>query len=210
MSKVQSQYPDPPIFYHLYTNDSKQNDHEKHSIWTPPKPIDISFSKLGILHTNDQMNHGLNPNIENLLSQTDLTQLDVSDELRRLNKLLLKQYIDILTALISETKEEANAKVKKFKDIYYNITYLLTILRQHQARQQMIIILRKQIKKRKQTLKKYEKRINKANQFINAMNPHVEPNETNELSTYREADRVESDGDIKRTWTDLKNELDKL
>lgn len=69
-------------------------------------------------------------------------------ELRKLNRMVIDKYVELLNCLLVVQGDEVEAKVKEISNIFFNMTHLLNLIRQHQARQTLIAVMDRQIKER--------------------------------------------------------------
>ncbi|KAL0489316.1 mediator of RNA polymerase II transcription subunit 7 [Acrasis kona] len=168
-------YPPPPIYYRLYGATSNVEPP------LPPKPIENdSFQSFGqTLSVKDIIARPSDHNVKELFQEADQkTHVDRIRELKKMNRSLLFNYLELLNlliesptakieedkelAIITETPEAPFQQTKKFawevkinqiQLIMINISYLLNSYRPHQSREQLIVILKEQLNRRQTATK---------------------------------------------------------
>ena len=122
-------WPDPPKYW-------------KDPLRAPPKPPDGPFQMFGVQRPAIGSVPPLPPLEEQLYSAANEREALV--ELRRLNKLLLTSFLDLLRAM-QETPTQCSAKVAQIRTLLLNIQHLLNSLRPFQAREELISTLQAQL-----------------------------------------------------------------
>ncbi|EFC45616.1 predicted protein [Naegleria gruberi] len=166
-------FPPPPAFYRLY--------HPTKSEYIPPeppKPVPRGETYISFGETLTSFNE-FNPiksgfeTVKKLYGDKPLDSIDHVAELKKLNRSLLYNYLELLDLLIEHPTLQVNEtedistitnfdgsktivkfcwelKLHQIELIFINMSFLLNYYRPHQAREQMITILQNQLKRRKE------------------------------------------------------------
>ncbi|CAO3624163.1 unnamed protein product [Cunninghamella blakesleeana] len=164
-----SAWPNPPKFYKRYTNENiKQlkkaqetnvypeellkapqlNDFSIKLLEppTPPEDAYVVFDQHWKVH--DQLPTLEEQNIKQLFPTGEIDRVQ---ELKRLNRTLIVQFLELLDALAKQP-EEFGKKIENISTIFINMHHILNEYRPHQARETLRLLMEEQLeRKRKQT-----------------------------------------------------------
>ncbi|KAI9355175.1 mediator complex, subunit Med7 [Pilaira anomala] len=166
---ARSAWPDPPSYYIRYTDDNlellknaKVMDHfpdepisnppvpefPLQALQPPPPPTDeytIFDQKWQIddhLPTLDELG------VKQLYPDAPIDRVQ---ELKRLNRSLIVQFLDLLNVLVNNPEEFGNS-IENISTIFINMHHILNAYRPHQARETLRLLMENQLaKKREQT-----------------------------------------------------------
>ncbi|KAL2915349.1 Rho guanine nucleotide exchange factor 3 [Polyrhizophydium stewartii] len=148
--QLSAAYPSPPPYYSLYTDENLASAGSAFGPnLSPPPPVAEPLSVFG---TTLDINAGI-PALESLGIRPLYASLDMRDrgsELKKLNHSILWNFLELLDLL---EKEPGNAqyKVEHIRLLLINFHHLLNDFRPHQARDSLAVMMREQIRRRRDT-----------------------------------------------------------
>lgn len=173
---LSSLYPPPPFFYKFFTKENlnrlkewkKSNNKDKnelgYSIFLLPPEIPEGEYYMG--YGNRWFFENNLPTLESgnwkqLYKDEDFLLSEKKIEiLHKLVDSLLLNYLELIT-IASVDGSQMGAKIHDFSVVVMNINHILNTYRPHQTRESLILLLRNQIKKKKNDIDKIEKTIRK-------------------------------------------------
>jgi hypothetical protein len=196
---TRSTFPPPPPFFKLYDPTYKSDPMIANlPLHTPPNVPTNTYTTFRELHKDAPFTHPLsfmvytilttttiadvestleankdrNPNDE-LPSNEFLSQMNISQTLRRILRQLMQIYIEVLHLLLESTPESTGSiastierKVQLLSGHFLSLTYLLTYLRPHQARVSLGSILQQQYTRTVQKTEHLEALIDRCKEFL--------------------------------------------
>ncbi|KAI8099618.1 mediator complex, subunit Med7 [Halteromyces radiatus] len=164
-----SAWPEPPKFYRRYTKANLErlkhaqaiNDYSEEPI-KQPHMVDFSLRSLEPpeVPTDDYVVFDQHWKVQDrlpTLQEQNIKQLFPKDkidrvaELKRLNRTLLVQFLDLLETL-AKNPDEYGKQIENISIIFINMHHILNEYRPHQAREALRILMEEQLeKKRNQT-----------------------------------------------------------
>ncbi|KAI7852873.1 MED7 protein-domain-containing protein [Circinella umbellata] len=162
-----SAWPDPPYLYKRYTQKNlerlqqakKTGEFPEIPISQPPEP-DFLLASLEppqppsdaytIFDQRWQVHEQLQPLSELGVKQLFPSgQIDRIQELKKLNRTLITQYLDLLDILVKDP-EQYGDRIENISTIFINMHHILNEYRPHQARETLRLLMENQIAKKKQ------------------------------------------------------------
>mmetsp|Transcript_11783 Transcript_11783/g.15299 ORF Transcript_11783/g.15299 Transcript_11783/m.15299 type:complete len:181 (-) Transcript_11783:39-581(-) len=169
-TRVSSQYPPPPIFYKSYGPNS-DGPHVNAVSLAPPPPPSEEYQCYGdtwkVVETIRSLKE---EGVEQLFEEP---VKNPAAEIKRLIRESLKIYSELLKIDLDEevdpTKPENDPQIKKATELdthFKNILYLVNHYRPHQAREELINMLRQQVSARKSSAERLRTLIKEAREKI--------------------------------------------
>mmetsp|Transcript_5781 Transcript_5781/g.7298 ORF Transcript_5781/g.7298 Transcript_5781/m.7298 type:complete len:258 (+) Transcript_5781:226-999(+) len=167
-SRVSSQYPPPPVFYKSYgmtMTATASGPHVNAVSLDPPPPPDKEYQCYGdTWQVRETIRSLKEEGVEQLFEEPVKSP---AAEIKRLVRASIKIYADLLKIDLDEevdpTKFDQDSHIKKSIELethFKNILFLVNHYRPHQAREQLINMLRQQVTARKQSAAKLKQLIN--------------------------------------------------
>ncbi|KAJ1644524.1 Mediator of RNA polymerase II transcription subunit 7 [Coemansia asiatica] len=157
--QLDASYPAPPEYFTLFTddnlaklanidNESAMNDHTLKYLVPPPPPTEGTYSNFGRLwQVEDRLPTLAEQKISQLYPDGPIDRIV---ELKRLNHLVLFEFLDLVDVLIKDPSLYA-ARTERIREIFVNIHHLINEYRSHQAKETLKLMLRQQIESKRRT-----------------------------------------------------------
>ncbi|KAH7831793.1 putative mediator of RNA polymerase II transcription subunit 7 [Monocercomonoides exilis] len=162
LSETVSSYPPPPPWASLYDESNP----------TPPPPPPPpshgeTYKSFGILLTTvSQLPSFADTGKQELFKSQQFK--DIPGELKRLNKLLLALFYQLLESY-NKPPEVSGKLIDQCELVFLNLHYLLNECRETQAREDLILTLRKQLFYRKQVIERLRTKLSAAQESLKAL-----------------------------------------
>lgn len=193
-------YPQPPCYYKLFTDTARDDPtHTNHFVFTPPPPLTtvipnpVEGSEMYSLNQppifeDRVLLYSIPPHIPQSYRQPTTGYLirfhndvDFRGELIKLNKLLAQSYAHLLQPLSSPQPPTPSDRgyfwdhISNISIIMSNISNLLALLREHQARAQLLQHLQKQTRLNREKIAKLNALADKASSLLaNDFDPAIQ------------------------------------
>ncbi|CAN6600485.1 mediator of RNA polymerase II transcription subunit 7 [Trichomonascus vanleenenianus] len=166
MSGLSSVYPPPPPYYKRYTKENVEKlnqlksepdfnpstlPEELQQLLPPEVPVDKPYRSFGnVWQTEDKLQSLKDVNIKQLYGSL-ANPGDRIRELKKLLKSLLVNYLE-LVGIMSINPEQFPGKVEDMRVILINIHHLLNEYRPHQSRENLILLMEEEMRKKRQQI----------------------------------------------------------
>ncbi|KAI9483540.1 MAG: mediator complex, subunit Med7 [Benjaminiella poitrasii] len=184
---ARSAWPDPPNYYKRYTDENlellnqatKAGVFPEHPITTtpsipefklealePPKPPTDEYS---VFDQKWQINDSL-PTLEELGVKQLYpgTSIDRVKELKKLNKSLIVQFLNLLDVLVKKP-DEFGVYIENISTIFINMHHILNAYRPHQARETLRLLMEHQLAKKRQQTAELKAKSKEALDFLEGL-----------------------------------------
>ncbi|KAI9307175.1 mediator complex, subunit Med7 [Cunninghamella echinulata] len=161
-----SAWPEPPKFYKRYTNENikrlkkaqETNSYPEELLKapqlndfpiqlleppTPPEDAYVVFDQNW--KVNDRLPTLEEQNIKQLFPSGDIDRVQ---ELKRLNRTLIVQFLELLDVLAKQP-EEFGKRIENISTIFINMHHILNEYRPHQARETLRLLMEEQLERKK-------------------------------------------------------------
>ncbi|KAI8889530.1 MED7-domain-containing protein [Backusella circina FSU 941] len=154
---TRSAWPDPPNYYKRYTDENlalkKSNKEQQEDLGfmlaslEPPAPPTDAYN---VFDQNWQVKDHL-PTLKDLGVRQLFpdSPIDRISELKRLNRTLIVQFLELLEVLV-ERPEEFGKNIENISTIFINMHHILNAYRPHQARETLRLLMENQLARKKQ------------------------------------------------------------
>ncbi|KAJ2000567.1 Mediator of RNA polymerase II transcription subunit 7 [Coemansia thaxteri] len=159
--QLDASYPAPPDYFTLFTDanmtslastdtGAAQADSELKFLVPPPPPSSGTYSVFGrTWQVHDRMPTLAEQNIPQLYSEGPIDRIT---ELKRLNHLILFEFLDLVDVLIKDPSQ-FGARTERIRDIFVNAHHLINEYRGHQAKETLKSMLQQQIESKRASAK---------------------------------------------------------
>ncbi|KAI8069311.1 mediator complex, subunit Med7 [Gongronella butleri] len=162
-----SAWPDPPVFYKRYKSENvaklkqaqetgefpsdliKQpplSDFDLKQLAPPEPPTDAYAVFDQQWQVRDRLPTLKEQNIKQLFADGEIDRVA---ELKRLNRTLIVQFLDLLDVLVKQP-EEFGKRIENISTIFINMHHILNEYRPHQARETLRLLMEEQLDKKRQ------------------------------------------------------------
>ncbi|KAJ2236633.1 Mediator of RNA polymerase II transcription subunit 7 [Coemansia sp. RSA 1722] len=157
--QLDASYPAPPEYFSLFTDenlarlanadaDTATEDPTLKYLVPPPPPTEGTYTNFGRLwQVEDRLPTLAEQKISQLYPDGPIDRIA---ELKKLNHLVLFEFLDLVDVLIKDPSLYA-ARTERVREIFVNIHHLINEYRSHQAKETLKLMLRQQIDAKRRT-----------------------------------------------------------
>ncbi|KAJ2355798.1 Mediator of RNA polymerase II transcription subunit 7 [Coemansia erecta] len=202
--QLDASYPAPPDHFSLFTDaniqrmadtdrEAAMDDPELKFLAPPPPPQSGTYTVFGRMwHVRDELPTLAEQNITQLYPDG---QIDRVAELKRLNRSVIFEFLDLVDVLVKDPSQFA-ARTERIRDVFVNIHHLINEYREHQAKETLKLMIRQQIDGKRQATERTLAKCTELEQTIERLRLEAADTKT-EISEANQSIGSDSDGDSK-------------
>ncbi|KAI7861785.1 MED7 protein-domain-containing protein [Spinellus fusiger] len=218
-----SAWPNPPSFYKRYTEENleslksaKKNnalldtvisqpplpDFYLHSLAPPAPPADSYKIFDQTWQVEDKLATLKELGVKQLFPSESIDRVQ---ELKKLNRALIAQYLSLLDVLV-HNPDEFGKRIENISTIFINMHHILNEYRPHQARETLKLLMENQVAKKRQQTAELQRKSKEALQMLNLFGREIEQSLANHVETGSmiKMEPGGSDGTMKLAHTETK------